>query len=441
MRDSSRQSVFSILISTLAAGTVVLPFMLFWWHSCPDEVSLPSPSINMAAMFGETEAVIRFLNAGADVNALNSEGRTPLYLAAREGRVETARLLQSRGARSSMLIAAGLGDLQAVRDYVEKGEDVNKRERHSGTPLNWAAKNGHLAVVRYLLRHNADISARDAYYSGQTPIHLAAQEGHLDVIRFLLSASANANARDDGAKTPLHRAASYCRIPVIKCLIEHGADPNAKDGNGDTPLHIAVHGIGPKDICEQTARALVEGGSDPNIRCKYGYSPLYKAVRAGDSSMARMFISHGGKVDLFVASGMGYVGRARKLLRAGSQIDAQDGLGYTALHWAARAGREKIAEMLLAGGASPNIGNCYRITPLHLALWSAEDPWKGSVIDRLIEAPHHERYLRVARQLVLAGADVDTRDTLVRATPLEFATDKGYGDLVALMRQESRKQD
>ena len=400
-----------------------------------------SPSIQIAAFLGDTAAVARFLDAGVDVNALDDDGKTALYYAAREGKPETARLLLLRGARSSLQIAAGLGDIRAVKQRVGRGEDVSSIEKYGGAPLHWAAKNGHAAVVEYLLRHKAVVDPRDAYYSGATPLHLAAQNGHMDVVRLLVRAGADVGGSDEDRRTPLHLAASWCRAAVIRYLVEHGADANAKDASGETPLHRAVSGVAYPDAARREAvMSLLEGGADPNARCSYGYSPLYQALRDGQFRVARDMISRGGEVDLFVASGMGYARWVRRLLEPGVDVNAKDGLGYTALHWAARAGRKDVVILLLSKGAGSNANNKARITPLHLALWGAEDDLRRGPISRLMQASRRERYLEVAKLLVLAGADVGARDTRNGVTPLEFAVDRDFDELVDLMREQQSKK-
>ena len=70
-------------------------------------------------------------------------------------------------------------------------------------PLHLAAKHGHEAICRFLVKEcQADVNARDSW---QTPLHWAAEEGHEAVCRFLAKeCQADVNARDEAQRTPLH---------------------------------------------------------------------------------------------------------------------------------------------------------------------------------------------------------------------------------------------
>jgi len=69
------------------------------------------------------------------------------------------------------------------------------------TPLHWAAENGHLSVVEYLVTHNADINAIgyrfDFFTCYQTPLHLAIRYNHIYFVDFLINQGANINATDE----------------------------------------------------------------------------------------------------------------------------------------------------------------------------------------------------------------------------------------------------
>jgi len=62
------------------------------------------------------------------------------------------------------------------------------------TPLHYAAQNGHLSVVEYLVNQKADINAKD--YGKMTPLHYAAQNGHLSVVEYLINQKADINAKN-----------------------------------------------------------------------------------------------------------------------------------------------------------------------------------------------------------------------------------------------------
>lgn len=123
----------------------------------------------------EAAATGRPLPEGADVNALNADGFTPLHLAALFGRLETAALLLERGA-----------DLHAV-----------SRNPQAAQPLHSALGGRHWALARWLLTQGADANAAQA--GGWTPLLLAVREGDRDTVAALLTQGAQASARtEDG---------------------------------------------------------------------------------------------------------------------------------------------------------------------------------------------------------------------------------------------------
>ena len=79
--------------------------------------------------------------------------------------------------------------------------------------------------------------------TGHTPLIYAARAGHVDIVRYLLSKGANVNRKTTGMQaTALHRAAGQGNVEIVKLLLEYGADPCAQDCDGETPLHKAGKG-------------------------------------------------------------------------------------------------------------------------------------------------------------------------------------------------------
>ena len=188
----------------------------------PPTGKAPNISILKAAQDGNIEAVKQHLAAGADMNVKDENGWTPLNSAAVKGRNQIVKLL------------------------IEKGADLN-----AGTPLIFAATDGHVKVLELLIAAGTDVNAKANDQLGGTALHIAANLGHKKVVELLVAAGADVNAKMLYGMTPLHFAAN--NKGIAKFLIDKGADVNAKlnDGphNGSTPLDLAnVPNLGDPEI-------------------------------------------------------------------------------------------------------------------------------------------------------------------------------------------------
>jgi hemoglobin len=134
--------------------------------------------LHEAALAGETELAAVLIRSGADPDAKEAEGHTPLYRA-------------SSGDVARVLLAAG-----ATVDVVSGPT--------RGTALHQASRRGYVSVAQALLDHGASIDARDAK-----------------------------------RETPLRRAVNCRQIEIVRLLVRHGADPQAADRRGVTPLDVA----------------------------------------------------------------------------------------------------------------------------------------------------------------------------------------------------------
>ena len=290
-----------------------------------------------AVLTGERVAVQRVIASGADVNAANRYGVTPLVLAAQRGRGDLIELLLKAGAsvktaeaklpegQTLVMHAARTGDIASLRALITAGSNVNARETRTGTTAAiWAASGNRANAIRVLVEAGAELDIlskvtsyphtqngvllsglEEGYsYVGQTvlprggwsAVMFAAREGAVDAVRALAESGANLNLTDPEGTTALVLAVINGHYDVVSALIEKGADPNIADIKGMTPLYAAVdmHTIGDtfgrpypaKPVIDgslDAARVLIKGGANVNARLT---APILKRVYdAGDNRL------------------------------------------------------------------------------------------------------------------------------------------------------------
>jgi uncharacterized protein len=239
------------------------------------------------------------------------------------------------GGLTAMVFAAREGDLESTKLLVSAGADVNQTTEYGWTPILAAANNRHYKLAAWLVEHGANVNL--ANKGGWTPLYLATDnrniEGgdfpvpkpdmdHLDFIRILLEHGADPNLRckDDtltrtiftmqwffeAGATPFIRAAQSGDVELMKLLLAHGADPKLATEFGDTALSTAA-GIGwvegvtyehsVKDNLE-AVKMLLDLGLDPNSANKDGRTPLMGAALKGRNDVVQLLVDRGAKLDI-----------------------------------------------------------------------------------------------------------------------------------------------
>ena len=231
----------------------------------------------------------QLIQAGADPNARDQRGITPLHRAVADKRF-----------------------LSSAQRLLENGADPNVRTNVRGTtPLHWA--NSDAATTRLLTWKSypkADPNAPDR--QGQTPLHYAISNPDSDrmerynQVQSLLNGGADPNARNNREETPLHRVALSLResLAEVSMLVQSGADVRSRDDVGNTPLHYAA-GHASVDRCSVVQR-LLEKGARPNEQNHAGQTPLHLAAGRegeGQAEAIRRLLTDGADPNIADAKG------------------------------------------------------------------------------------------------------------------------------------------
>jgi ankyrin repeat protein len=250
-----------------------------------------STLLHHAAGFGTLATMKRLVEAGADVNATNRRGSTPLHWAiADEAKV---RFLLDRGAnvntkqaegRTPLYLATTLGSGHAImRLLLERGADPNLKTANGRRPLMVAATRGDVEAMRLLIDAKAVVDAKDS--AGETALMVAAMSGRPAAVELLLAHGADARAETKRFETALGNASTAGNETVVRLLLEHGADVNVRNIRGYSPLMLAA---GSDTVPVGAVKLLLAHGADPAGKADYDEDARELAMKRGHTEVAQL---------------------------------------------------------------------------------------------------------------------------------------------------------
>ncbi|KAK9879166.1 hypothetical protein WA026_004018 [Henosepilachna vigintioctopunctata] len=309
------------------------------------------------------------LTNGANVNCVYQSILTPLHSAAYKDNLEITTLLLEFGARTDISLPS-LGtplhlvcqksNKEMIKLLLNKGSNVNSLNENNETPLHIAVKYVKLVTVETLLEFGASVNCPDKF--DRTPLDYAVRYKYYQICEVLIKNGADIEYRNTKFETPLHTA---CRGSgngnIIKLLIRSGANVNALNNVKETPIFHMVKNYSKYESYE-TLKIILCSRANPDILNKNGVSPLMLAVNK--SNLAAM----------------------RILLRFSADIDLQNEYGETALHIACHGKNDvNVVALLLSGGASINIKNHSRETPVMIAFLNSNITIQNMISEHILK--------------------------------------------------------
>jgi ankyrin repeat protein len=306
----------------------------------------------MWAVSNQHPEIVRLLvAAGADVQARSEVRPRVVHTGNRFGDRNESRGVATLelGGFTPLLFAARQGDLESARILLDAGAKVDDVAPIGATALVVAAHSGQGAFARMLLEKGADVNAAGA---GYTALHAAVLRGDLALVNALLARGANPNApiakgtpsryySKDWAlnasalvgATPLWQAARYGDVPIMRALAAAGANPKYAHADGSTILIVSVGAnsgygtgdrreryLGPGDIAPTpeknervtlaAAAAAIELGADVNATNRAGDTALHVAATQAVDSVARLLVEKGANLEATNKRGLTPLGAA-----------------------------------------------------------------------------------------------------------------------------------
>jgi ankyrin repeat protein len=412
--------------------------------------------LHIAAFNAGPETVAELLAAGANPNARDRINATPVFPAIQKCDTASLKHLLVAGASAKDVIQIGqkrrpllhivsqegTSVTEMAKLLVSYGADISKCDETGAHAAKWAAKAGHMELLRYFHESGSDILGGDD--TMQTPLLSACLNGRLDCVAFLISIGADFNSTTKEGHTVLGAAIQENHPEVIKFLLDKGASD--LDALGDAfrrrnaeavqlllPHHLRIFGDRHgqlKDYAEEAisennyslARELVEGLEDIQVLTESTQnSLLLMAATHGNIDLARRLINantsrnYRQKISLMtpihVSAELGHVGLINLLAEAGFLTLSETQFGQSALHIAAKNGNVAVIEKL-GGIVSSKVKDINGYCPVH---WAAI-----------------EGHSVCAKALIDLGSYVDPLDNNQR-TPLLWAVENGYVDCVKIL--------
>lgn len=348
---------------------------------------------------GHLEVVKNLLSSGASAHDLDEQYVTALQVACSRSRYEIVDLLLDQGAdinapmdpsstvaSTALKAAAYEGDEKLIRLLLKRGADVNGEDDSGNTALQEACRMGHDGVIELLLKSGASINARGGWYG--SALQAATCTGREAIARLLLTYGAEVNVTEGAYGSALIIAAERGLEAIVKLLLDLGADVNA-NGRWGSALQAACgrqdsiaivdllldHGADVKHdggpLVAATSRddrtlviRLLELGADIDACSGHSGRALLFAAGQRDETLVGLLLSKGATANMEPSGRLGFplqyaalcgnTATAKRLLDAGSDVNAFGGKFGTALTAAAFAGHRETAQLLLDSGADVN---------------------------------------------------------------------------------------
>lgn len=318
--------------------------------------------LHIAVYNGNIKLILKAIELGAKINALNNSNQTPLHMAVDRKNPAAVTVLLKHGAAQGIadvekdtpiVKCIRRGYLNILKSFVQMNADLKCTGHYPASLLHLALHCGHIDMVEVLLSAGEDVNERDN--EGHTPIQVAVVKGHSDVVRLMAKNGADIFVKDLRKSNLLHLAVKSESLEVLQTLLNIGLNLNARDVEGSTPLHLALS-LQIVDI----SLFLINHSEDLEVADIDGYTPLHLIAKS--AVLTQKLIS--------------------LILQKIARIDLKTFNGDTALHCAAMSGNLEAAKLLIRNGADVLSTNRDGYTPLDIAVQCVRSNEIPQLLDR-----------------------------------------------------------
>ena len=330
-------------------------------------------ALHASAAAGNSAVCILLLDNGAQLESTEVNSKTALQLAVEAGHVDTVELLLNRSTfkpgdakfLAAWSSAVEAGNVRVAEKFFEKGATPKALKKAASMPVIWAAKNGNLEMLDFLIGKKFGVEGEDG--NGWTALHLAAQNGYEKIIERLLEKKVSAKAVTPQKETPLHLSVKAGHVAATEALLgKKGTAIGSQDIHDQEPLHLAARG-GSAVI----TNALLLKKADVNAEDKFGWQPLHIAIAYGYTELVEQLMKSGAKIEEKLGSTSYKKAQTQTFLESGYWAEARwPHPGSRPLHLSTEYEREDITRILIEKGAKVDSECSKDWRPLHHAAFN-----------------------------------------------------------------------
>lgn len=389
------ESGWTALHHAAKRGSVEIVRQLLDHKADIDAVTLTSSTAaSVACSFGHKDVLSVLAERGANLNNGGDVPGPPLQVAIRNWDEGLVDVLLSNGVSANTVFSDGFGalhyaiqSLQIVKKLLEKKADPNMADKGERTPLQLAAVNGDLDVVKALIDAGA-IVARHPDSDGEIhcPLQAAVANNHLSTAKLLLEHGASLDRKTKGSVTALLLAVETQSQACVKWLLDMGASMQCIWEDTQQSLFDLAAQAHHREITQLLVRrgcfqiqtqtdATQPRGSVAAAEVRDDGSLVMLAYNSDSAGVGNLLGKASGRLPahvlgeaLHAASARGHLPIVKTLLESGAQVNIRDINGRTALHYATRHLHHDVMDILVENGASISIEDVIGSTPIDLAV-------------------------------------------------------------------------